>query len=92
MADTYTNNTLRREADAGSAMAGWVVALLVIAGLILAAMYVLPRLATPAASPSTDINLSLPEAQIPAAMPGTGVQNQNTTPGSGSVNDSTLTP
>jgi len=66
MAETVINNPSALRSDEGSAAAGWIVALLIVAGIILAGVYVVPRLQAPASTPDANINVTLPEGTIPS--------------------------
>jgi hypothetical protein len=80
MAETVINNpsAARERTDEGSAVAGWAAALLILAAVILGALYILPRLATPAATTpqGIDVNVSLPEGAIPGTNTNTNQGGQ----------------
>lgn len=86
MAETVINNPGMLRSDEGSAAAGWIIALLVLAAIALGAFYVVPRMQAPAASAPTDtgtnINVTLPEGALPGtnnngSENNTGNQNPN---------------
>jgi len=86
MADTIIAPAAR---DTDSGAAGWAVAIILLLGVVLFAVFVWPGIPTnvapsvPAqAQPNTiDVNLSVPEG----ALPGTGAEGTNQNPGSGNT-------
>ncbi|MFZ2886676.1 MAG: hypothetical protein WA021_02535, partial [Minisyncoccia bacterium] len=74
MADTVINTPAQREYD--SSLAGWLMALVIVAVIVFGAMYILPRLnfsapsqtQTPSQPSAIDVNLSVPEGAIPGTQ------------------------
>lgn len=72
MAETVINNPSATPSEEGTAAAGWIVALLIVAGIILAGVYVIPRMEGSTPTRDTNINVTIPEGVVPSTNSNSG--------------------